>query len=259
MPGQFRMDDYVPVNERIDKFYEAYPEGSLQSELVELTASRVTFKAYAYRTPADERPGIGHSSLEIPGSTPYTRGSEIENAETSAWGRAIAALGFEVKRGIASHEEVRNKQGGQGNASVPTGRATPQGSAAPAHPQYRRAELAQLAAEKGLGFGALEQYATLVGVKPGGQATDEQMDRLIDAVRGHGTDEPLVIEQPEPAAPPPGDEAPAEPPRPGTEAYKALSQKDKPNARAFWAQRDAEERQPEPINPEQTVLPVEAA
>ena len=108
MSGKFDMSDYVPVNERVESFIKAYPEGSIQSEIVELTGSRVTVKAYAYRTPDDPRPGVGHSSLEIPGATPYTKGSEIENAETSAWGRAIAALGFEVKRGIASSEEVRN-------------------------------------------------------------------------------------------------------------------------------------------------------
>ena len=111
MPDQkFSMADYVPVNERIAAFLAKHPEGSLQSELIELNETRVVMRAYAYRTPTDERPGIGYSSLEIPGRTPYTRGSEIENCETSAWGRAIAALGFEVKRGIASAEEVRNKR-----------------------------------------------------------------------------------------------------------------------------------------------------
>jgi hypothetical protein len=70
----------------------------------------VVVKAYAYRTPDDPRPGIGHSSLTIPGATPYTRGSELENAETSAWGRALAALGFEVKKAIASADEVRSKR-----------------------------------------------------------------------------------------------------------------------------------------------------
>src|SRR6185503_14935193 len=50
-----------------------HPEGSIQSEIVELTESRVTIKAYAYRFPEDERPGVGHSSLEIPGSTSYAR------------------------------------------------------------------------------------------------------------------------------------------------------------------------------------------
>jgi hypothetical protein len=31
-----------------------------------------------------------------------------ENAETSAWGRALAALGFEVQKAVASREEVEN-------------------------------------------------------------------------------------------------------------------------------------------------------
>jgi len=101
--------DYIQVHERVAAFYAKFPDGSLQSELVELSESRVVMRGLAYRTPDDPRPGIGFSSLEIPGRTPYTRGSEIENCETSAWGRAIAALGFEVKRGIATAEEVRSK------------------------------------------------------------------------------------------------------------------------------------------------------
>jgi len=45
-----------------------------------------------------------------PGRTPYTRDSELQNAETSAWGRAIVAvLAADTKRGIASQEEVRNR------------------------------------------------------------------------------------------------------------------------------------------------------
>lgn len=103
-------DDYVQVNERIEAFYKQYPDGSLQSEIVEMTDSRVTVKAYAYRDREDTRPAVGHSYLGIPGSTNFTRGSELENAETSAWGRALAALGFEVKRGIASKQEVQNKR-----------------------------------------------------------------------------------------------------------------------------------------------------
>lgn len=102
---------YVEVKDRIEAFYQKFPEGSIQSEIVMLTEDKVVVKAYAYRFLEDAKPGIGHSQLGIPGKTNYTRESELENAETSAWGRAIAALGFEVKRSIASSEEVRNKQG----------------------------------------------------------------------------------------------------------------------------------------------------
>jgi hypothetical protein len=105
-------EDYVMVNERIAAFRKMYPDGSLQSDIIELTENRILMRGLAYRTPDDERPGIGHSWLEIPGKTAFTRGSEVENCETSAWGRALAALGFEVKRGVASLEEILNKDDG---------------------------------------------------------------------------------------------------------------------------------------------------
>jgi hypothetical protein len=129
--------DYIQVNERIIAFREKYPDGCLQTDIIELTESRVTMRAYAYRTPDDPRPGIGHSTLGIPGTTPYTRGSELENCETSAWGRALAALGFEVKRAIASAEEVANK-------AEP---AKPPRAAAPARPAPPRLEPRPAAAD----------------------------------------------------------------------------------------------------------------
>lgn len=137
MSGGFNMDDYVGVNERILAFKEKYPEGVLQSEILTLTDKLVVVKGLAYKTPDDLRPGIGHSSLAIPGATPYTRGSELENAETSAWGRALAALGFEVKRSVASRNEVESKQGEAQNV-VPmrhngNGNGTP---AAPYRPSF---------------------------------------------------------------------------------------------------------------------------
>jgi hypothetical protein len=194
MPG-FDMKDYVPVNERIEAFYRQFPEGSIQGEVIELTASRVTVKAYAYRNPEDPRPGIGHSSLDIPGSTTFTRGSEVENAETSAWGRAIAALGFEVKRGIASHEEVRNKQPGpNGKAS---GGATP-GQGRSTSAQYRRGELMELMAAQGLDVKAVETIATNLGIpKNERPMSSASMDRLIEALTSPGRGVPTASPAPE--------------------------------------------------------------
>ena len=105
----FKMDDYVDVAERIADFSEKYPDGSLQSELVRNDDGWLC-TAYAYRTPDDPRPGVGHAFEPVPGKTPYTKDSEAMNAETSAWGRAIVALGFRTKK-IASAQEVRARQG----------------------------------------------------------------------------------------------------------------------------------------------------
>jgi hypothetical protein len=103
-------DDYIEVSERLQTFYDKHPDGSLQTEydITEVLGQTVLIvKAYAYRTPDDPRPGIGHAWELVPGRTPFTKGSELMVGETSAWGRALAALGIAVHRGIASAQEVR--------------------------------------------------------------------------------------------------------------------------------------------------------
>ena len=127
MPDKkFELGDYVEVKDRIKLFYELFGQGRLVTGEVRLTTEpdgvpRVMVQGLAYRSPDDPLPGVGWSWLQLPGSTPYTRGSEIENAETSAWGRAIGALGILIDRSIASSQEVQNKQqdGPQGGAGAP--------------------------------------------------------------------------------------------------------------------------------------------
>lgn len=124
----FNLDDYVDVNDRIAAFYEKYPDGSLQCwEWGVQTVDGLSYfyyRARAYRTADDERPGEGFAWEPIPGKTPYTKDSEAMNAETSAWGRAIAALGFEVRHGIASKQEVQSKGAGRENHGDPNRPAT---------------------------------------------------------------------------------------------------------------------------------------
>lgn len=103
-------DDYIEVKDRIALFVEKYPNGSLQSsyELVTVLDHQwLIVKAWAYRDPEDPRPGIGHAWEHVPGRTPYTIGSELMVGETSAWGRALAAIGIAVSKSIASRDEVK--------------------------------------------------------------------------------------------------------------------------------------------------------
>ncbi len=120
--------DYIDVATRITEFRDKHPEGTLAPwdpakpyELItaagvakdgrEFTATFVVVVAAARRTPDDRAPGVGMAWEVFPGRTPYTLGSELMNAETSAWGRAIIAVGaVDSKKGIASAEEVRNRQ-----------------------------------------------------------------------------------------------------------------------------------------------------
>jgi hypothetical protein len=111
-----RLKDYVDVKDRIKLFYDKHPDGRLTTADVTIHTDpdgeqRVMVKALAYRTPDDPVPGAGHSWMVLPGSTPYTKGSEVENTETSAWGRAIGSLGIGIDKSIASGDEVRGKAG----------------------------------------------------------------------------------------------------------------------------------------------------
>lgn len=106
--------DYVDVAERIRAFRAKYPDGSLQQ--IEWGVREISGKAFvyytaaAYRTPDDARPGIGTAWEPFPGPTSFTRDSELMNAETSAWGRAIIAAGAADAKRVASADEVRNRQ-----------------------------------------------------------------------------------------------------------------------------------------------------
>lgn len=115
------LKDYVDVAERIRAWYDAYPNGRIETRIVEHNEKRVVIEARAYRGVKfdgasdelgfmDDRPaGVGHSAMQIPGATPYTRGSEIENCETSAVGRALVMAGLPSKR-VASDDEIRAKR-----------------------------------------------------------------------------------------------------------------------------------------------------
>ncbi len=113
--GGFSLGDYVEVRDRIAMFYEAFPSGAICTEAawvsVDDDVPRVWVRAVAYRAPDDAHPGVGHSWMVLPGTTPYTKGSELENVETSAWGRAIGACGIGLSKSVASADEVRNKEG----------------------------------------------------------------------------------------------------------------------------------------------------
>jgi len=123
-------EGYVEVAERIAEWYKRHPEGRIVTELVEFTDSRVTVKASAFRTsdPSEPPAGVGHSFLAIPGKTPYTKESELENAETSAAGRALVFAGIPSKN-VASSNEVRAK-----STQRPTLRAASAGGEPPSPP-----------------------------------------------------------------------------------------------------------------------------
>ena len=107
----FDLSGYVEVADRLREWYEKNPTARIVTTIVEQSEKRVTVKAEVFRKADDVLPaGVGHSALGVPGTTPYTRGAELENAETSAIGRALVAAGLPSKK-VASADEVLAKRG----------------------------------------------------------------------------------------------------------------------------------------------------
>lgn len=108
MSKEQMLQDYITVNERIIKFYELYPTGRIITELVSWQDGVIIMKAYSYRHQDDALPASTGHTYEKEGSSYINKTSALENAETSVVGRCLANLGLEIKRSVASREEVQN-------------------------------------------------------------------------------------------------------------------------------------------------------
>jgi hypothetical protein len=95
--------DYLTVAERLVQFHQDHPKGSIVSELISNVGGVSVMKA---TVTFDDRTFTGHAS-EKEGSSMINSTSALENAETSSWGRALAAAGYAGSE-IASADEVAN-------------------------------------------------------------------------------------------------------------------------------------------------------
>ena len=94
-PNEHLMDlkgkQYLQVMWRLVWFRDEWPEGTVESELVELTDERAVFKA----TVCKIKDGVVLGSATDYGSeTPRDFRDYVEKASTKAIGRALAALGY---------------------------------------------------------------------------------------------------------------------------------------------------------------------
>jgi len=109
--ARFDLSQYSTVAERIDKFWEKYPDGRIHTEIVHFDAEQVVIKAEIYTRIDDDLPTTVDYAEERPDTSPVNRVSFVENCATSAIGRALADLGGEftgTKR--PSREEMAKVQ-----------------------------------------------------------------------------------------------------------------------------------------------------
>lgn len=105
-----RGKEYAEVNQRILAFYYLFPDGRIVTHIDSITAERVDMTAYIYRNAAEQEAKLvsatGHAFEDRKGTINQT--SYVENCETSAIGRALAALGVGIMGAVASADEVQN-------------------------------------------------------------------------------------------------------------------------------------------------------
>lgn len=104
--GRFNLDDYQTVDDRLHEFWTRFPDARVLTQLVSSDDDRFVVKALVYTDSQDERPRATGFAEEKIGSSPVNKTSALENAETSAIGRALANMGMSPKGQRPTREEM---------------------------------------------------------------------------------------------------------------------------------------------------------
>jgi hypothetical protein len=104
MNFMFNLNDYETVESRISKFWKDYPDGRIETELIEAASNRFIVEARIFRTEADAKAWSIDYAAESFRSDSKEAEFALERCSTSAIGRALATAGFATKR--PSREEM---------------------------------------------------------------------------------------------------------------------------------------------------------
>jgi len=102
----FNLADYETVETRLEKWHAQFPDGRLETELVEASNTRFIVVCKLFKTEADPKPCSSGIASETISDRGVNATSALENCETSAIGRALANAGFAAKGKRASREEM---------------------------------------------------------------------------------------------------------------------------------------------------------
>jgi hypothetical protein len=102
----FNLEDYETVEERLVKFWKDHPDGRIDTKIIEASNTRFIVQAYIYRTEVDQHAWSSGLAEETISGRGVNATSALENAETSAIGRALASAGYATKGKRPSREEM---------------------------------------------------------------------------------------------------------------------------------------------------------
>ena len=102
----FNLEEYTTVRERIQLFWEKYPNGRLYTEILDWSDKRFIVKAEVYADRGDAFPIATGLANEIVGSSNVNRDFALENCATSSLGIAIGNAGLGIDKQKASRDEM---------------------------------------------------------------------------------------------------------------------------------------------------------
>jgi hypothetical protein len=113
--ARFSLDEYETVEERLRRFWAKWPDGAIQTDMLNTDADRERkqwiVQAWVYRHRDDVR-AIGTGlAFEVDGGMGANQTAALENAETSAIGRALANCGFSGNKRASREEMAKANRG----------------------------------------------------------------------------------------------------------------------------------------------------
>jgi hypothetical protein len=102
----FDLSQYETVDERLHKWWKEFPDGRLETEVVEASNTRFIVICKLYRTEADQKPYATGIASETVSDRGVNANFALPNCETSAIGRAISNAGLSAKGKRPSREEM---------------------------------------------------------------------------------------------------------------------------------------------------------
>lgn len=116
--NRFNLEDYETVEERIRKFYEQNPDGRIITQNVTTPADRSVSTwvvlASVFLTSADQANNLPKATgwaFEVDGGNGANKTAALENAETSAIGRALANAGLSGNKRTTREEMEKVERG----------------------------------------------------------------------------------------------------------------------------------------------------
>jgi hypothetical protein len=121
MPGRFNADNYVDVQERINRFWQEYPDGAIRTKLMSMPDDfdRCRYEAAVYKQRDYLQPDATGYAFELAGGGGANSTSHEENCETSAIGRALANMGYATKREDRPSRQEMQKVDRMGGSTQP--------------------------------------------------------------------------------------------------------------------------------------------